>query len=53
MLAAEERKARETKKPKKPVRPVDAAMLKLQPHFWKIVYGAICCWGLLQLALTR
>lgn len=33
--------------------PASLAMAKLQPHFWKIVYSAICVWGLLQLAFTR
>jgi hypothetical protein len=48
-----EEKARETARPKKNVKPLDRAVVKLQPHLWKIVYSTICVWGLLQLALTR
>ena len=51
--AIAEQRARETARPKKPVSAVDRTMLTLQPHFWKVVYGVICCWGLVQLALTR
>ena len=40
-------------KPKTTPKPLDRALVKLQPHFWKIIYSTICVWGLLQLALTR
>lgn len=49
-------RARETVRPKhapKPAKPVELAITTLRPHLWKIVYSAICVWGLLQLALTR
>lgn len=40
-------------KTKRTKKPLDRALVKLQPHLWKIVYSTICLWGLLQLALTR
>ena len=47
-------RARETARRKRVVvTPTDRLLLQLQPHLWKMVYGAICVWGLVQLALTR
>ena len=57
--AAEEQaaaaRARDTVRPTKTStsKPVTEVVTKLQPHFWKIVYSAICVWGLLQLAFSR
>jgi hypothetical protein len=45
-------RARETVRPKRETKSV-GAIAKLQPHLWKMVYGTICVWGLLQLMLTR
>ena len=38
---------------KRELRPVDRALVKLQPHLWKIVFSTISLWGLVQLMLTR
>jgi hypothetical protein len=46
-------KATTFRKPRQPTKPLDRALLKVQPHLWKIVYSTICVWGLLQLVLTR
>lgn len=50
--AAGERES-ETARPKRQLTPLDRAVVKLQPHLWKIVFSTISVWGLLQLALTR
>lgn len=53
VVTAAPTRSRGEKRTTKQATPLDRTFLKLEPHLWKIVYSAICLWGLAQLALIR